>query len=293
MGLAVFERFLALFENVRKKVPAPKLQPWIFHISSLEDKLFGIFLRELCGDSTSGKKLFDMIGPWEKAKVLANSNHDDPVMELRRQIGHLRFRGHRKIYHQKYIIGDPTRGVGFRKSSVYDYCKLVINYASQESFYRRHFDPVYSDLRQVAGGNRTFAFDLVESVYRNGIPHPALRPSKLCLEGSSGPLSGFNLLYFGRREFAKREWADKVATVFDTEKPFWATVEAMGEGLVRKAEEQIRLKHESTEFAIFELEDLICNYQKKRELGTQPERFLSGELTVDAFASAYLSVFGS
>lgn len=287
------ERFLSLFEKVRKKVPAPRLQPWIFHMSSLEDKLFGIFLRELCGDSNSGKKLFDMIGAWEKARVLATSNHDDPVMELRRQIGYLRFGGHRKIYHQKYIIGDPGRGVGFRQSAVYDYCSLVSSYASQESFYGRSFDFVYFDLRQVASGGRTFAFDLVESVYRNAVPHPNLHPTKLCLEGSSGPLSGFNLLYFGEREFANRVWADKVANIFGAKEPLWETVEAIGESLVGKAEEQTRLKHESTEFVVFELEDLICNYQKKRKLGVQPERFLNGELTVDAFASAYLSVFGS
>jgi len=286
------ELFLVLFEKVRKRVPAPKLQPWIFHIPSMEDKLFGIFLRELCGDSSSGKKLYDIIGPWEKAKLLANSKHDDPVLDLQRRIGYLRFHGHRKIYHQKYIIGDPGRGVGFRQSAVYDYCSLVSSYASQQSFYSRNFDFVYSDLRQVASGDRTFAFDLVESIYRNAVPHPNLHPTKLCLEGSSGPLSGFNLLYLGEREFAKRVWADKVANIFGTKKPLWETVEAIGEGLVGKAEEQTRLKHESTEYVVFELEDLICNYQKERKLGARPERFLNGELTLDDFASDYLSVFG-
>ena len=150
------ERFLALFQKVRKRVPAPNLQPRIFHIPNLEDKLFALFLRELCGNSPSGKKLFDLIGSWKNATVLADSGKSDPVLELRRNIGYLRFRGHRKIFHEKYIIGDPERGVDFRESSVYDYCKVVSDYGSQESFYRMDFDSVFADLRQVPGGDRHF-----------------------------------------------------------------------------------------------------------------------------------------
>jgi hypothetical protein len=99
-------------------------------------------------------------------------------------------------------------------------------------------------------------------------------------------------LYLGERKVAKRDWADKVAAIFNSEKSVWETVEAVGESLVRKAEEQIRQKDESTEFAVFELEDLICNYQKERKLGTRPERFLDGKMTIEDFARAYLSVFG-
>ena len=285
-------RFTALFQKVRKRVPAPDLQRWIFLIPNLEDKLFALFLRELCGNSLSGKKLFDLIGSWEKATVLADSSKSDPVLELRRDIGYLRFRGHRKIYHEKYIIGDPERGVDFRESSLYDYCKIVFEYGSQESFYRRDFDVVFADLRQVAGGDRTFAFDLIESVYRNVVPNPTLRPRRLCLEGSTGPLKGFNLLYLGKRELGKRDWRNKIIGMFGDEKPVWEAVENQGARLVAMSEEETRLLQDSPEFVVFEVEDLICNYQKERELGNQPDRFLDGALSLEHFASAYLSKFG-
>ena len=258
----------------------------------MDDRLFATFLRELCGNSSFGKKLYDLIGSWEKAKGLANSTQSDPVVKLRHEVGYLRFSGHRKIFHQKYIIGDPGRGVEFHESSLYRYCGLVSSYSSQEEFYKRPFGPVYSELKQVPGGDRTFAFDLIESVYRYVVPHPSLRPSGLCIEGSTGPLLGFNLLYFGAREFGKQDWTRKINDAWGTSNDVWKTVESQGKRLVARAEEQARQKNESTEFVVFELEDAVCNYQKAHKFGGSPDLFLNGEISIEDFAKVYLSAFG-
>src|SRR5713101_8583247 len=103
-------RFLELFELVRKRTPAPKIRAWLHSMRDVEEKLFGSLLAELCGDPSSGQKLYQLFGPWNDMIALVNSNDLDRVDELWKKVrDHLRFLGHRRPEHRKYIVGEPPK----------------------------------------------------------------------------------------------------------------------------------------------------------------------------------------
>jgi len=290
------KRFLSLYAEVRRAVRPPKMASWVHSLPGQEEKLFAIFLQGLCGDAYSGEKLYRALGGWNRFVSIAGSNDRRAIGDAWLSVkDRLRFLKHRRVEHRSFIVGkDPWRD--FERSASYKYWELTSTAGTQVRFFTRHFWDVFNDLLEIPGAGRTLAFDLIEDVYRNVVDHADLRPRSLCIEGSTGPLKGLLLLCFGSRRLHMRDLKAKAELLWGKDIPPWEALETYSQNLVFEAEELARPSERSVEYVVFQLEDLICNYQKPNILQVEgiadlPAAFLDGQVDAADFAVQYIRAY--